>query len=159
MKTPRKHLLLNQKQFLQGDQHSQGVVEFALAAPILLMMLFAIIDFSLLFSAWLLIQNISRQAVRYGVTGAWESAYCQNGCVDINDQTQARIQSIQAEAMKYTAGLLVNTSVTSNTLPGYLKVTICSGKDNIVQGETGTTTYSDCRGLKRSIHCRCRCPG
>ncbi len=43
------------KRFWQGAGSSQGVVEFALAAPILLMLLFAIIDFSLLFSAWLLI--------------------------------------------------------------------------------------------------------
>ena len=57
------------KRFRQDSSRSQGVVEFALALPILLMLVFAIIDFSLLFSAWLLIQNMSRQAVRYAVTG------------------------------------------------------------------------------------------
>ncbi|HVM73050.1 MAG TPA: TadE family protein, partial [Anaerolineales bacterium] len=63
---------------MNGQGRSQGVVEFALAAPVLLMLLFGIIDFSLLFSAWLLIQNVSRQAVRYAVTGQYNSAYCPN---------------------------------------------------------------------------------
>ena len=57
------------KRFWWGAGRSQGVVEFALAAPVLLMLLFGIIDFSLLFSAWLLVQNVSRQAVRFAVTG------------------------------------------------------------------------------------------
>ena len=78
MKTPGISPFREGKTLLAGRGRSQGVVEFALAAPILLMLLFAIIDFSLLFSAWLLIQNISRQAVRYAVTGQYDSGYCPN---------------------------------------------------------------------------------
>jgi len=68
----------NGKRFWRGAGRSQGMVEFALAAPILLMLLFAIIDFSLLFSAWLLIQNVSRQSVRYAATGSYNPTYCPN---------------------------------------------------------------------------------
>lgn len=78
MKKPGYPISGKGKCIWQGAGRSQGVVEFALAAPILLMLLFAIIDFSLLFSAWLLIQNISRQAVRYAVTGQYKSIYCPN---------------------------------------------------------------------------------
>ncbi|MGD0535977.1 MAG: TadE/TadG family type IV pilus assembly protein, partial [Methanoregula sp.] len=155
------------KRFWQGAGRSQGVVEFALAAPILLMILFAIIDFSLLFSAWLLIQNISRQAVRYAVTGQYNPAYCvplAQACQSILTDTvaaqadtsrmedAARLPSIHDEANHYLAGLLLDSSA-SQSQPGYLKVTICSSRadpNNPLQteystlpGSTGTTTYSE----------------
>jgi len=158
-----------EKRFWQGAGRSQGVVEFALAAPILLMILFAIIDFSLLFSAWLLIQNISRQAVRYAVTGQFNPAYCvplAEACVSTNPDTvarqaetsamqdAARIPSIHDEANHYLAGLLLDSSATQSQ-PGYLEVTICSSRHyptnpNLTEfatlpGLTGSTTYSECK--------------
>ena len=88
------------KRFWKGAGRSQGVVEFALAAPILLMLLFAIIDFSLLFSAWLLIQNVSRQALRYGITGQFNPAYCPN-----TDTTSWYYLEHQGEEDPYHNGL------------------------------------------------------
>jgi Flp pilus assembly protein TadG len=136
---------------------SQGVVEFALALPILLMLLFAIIDFSLLFSAWLLIQNMSRQAVRYAVTGEYNAAYCTAGCVTTADQDAARLQSIRDRAESFIAGLLVDDTSTLKTEPGFLEVTICSNRDSdgngvsdfqVNYGVLGSATrYSECKRL------------
>ncbi len=158
-----------EKRFWQGAGRSQGVVEFALAAPILLMLLFAIIDFSLLFSAWLLIQNISRQAVRYAVTGQYNPAYCvplAEACQSSNPDTvarqaetsamedAARIPSIHDEADHYLSGLLLDSSATQ-LQPGYLNVTVCSSRADpnhptqtefaTLPGQTGSTTYSECQ--------------
>jgi hypothetical protein len=108
---------------------SQGVVEFALALPILLMLLFGIIDFSLLFSAWLLIQNMSRQAVRYAVTGDYNPAFCTAGCTTSADQDTARLASIRERAENFISGLLVDSTASLQTEPGFLEVTICSGRD------------------------------
>jgi Flp pilus assembly protein TadG len=172
MKTPGFHFSGHAKRFWQGAGRSQGMVEFALAAPILLMLLFAIIDFSLLFSAWLLIQNISRQAVRYAVTGQYEAKYCvplAQACQSILSnpvkaqaessimEDAARIPSIHDEANKYLAGLLLDSNSTQSQ-PGYLKVTICSSRADpnnpnqteyaTLPGKTATTTYGECQ--KRS---------
>ncbi len=57
------------RQFLYRHQKSQATVEFALAFPVLLVIVFGIIDFSLLFAAWLSVQNMARQAVRFAATG------------------------------------------------------------------------------------------
>ena len=51
----------------------QGMVEFALALPILLMMVFGIIEFGRLLQAWLALENGARFAVRYAVTGFIQS--------------------------------------------------------------------------------------
>ncbi len=145
---------------LHGASRSQGMVEFALALPILLMLLFAIIDFSLLFSAWLLIQNMSRQAVRYAITTAWDQSYCMDGCLTPEDQDQARVQSIHDVANNFRAGMVVDDSAALAD-PGYLRVVVCAQEDytgpqgkpdkimDIVPdpGEMGTEKYSNCNNL------------
>ncbi len=138
--------------FQQTADRSQGVVEFALALPILLMLLFGIIDFSLLFSAWLLIQNMSRQAVRYAVTGEYNPAYCTAGCTANADEDQARLRSIHDQAEKYLSGLLVDQSAILQSDPGYLVVTVCSAGSppdfqSIIGVMGSTIKYSKCKRL------------
>jgi Flp pilus assembly protein TadG len=50
-------------------ESGQSIVEFAICALILLMLVFAIIDFSYLFYAKLTLQNAVRQGGRYAITG------------------------------------------------------------------------------------------
>ncbi len=122
------------------------------------MLLFGIIDFSLLFSAWLLIQNMSRQAVRYAVTGDYNPAFCTAGCTTTADQDAARLLSIREHAGNFKSGLLVDSTAILQTEPGYLQVTICSGRDTTVPpdnisnfqaiiGQMGFTHYSECLKL------------
>src|SRR5512143_175922 len=55
----------------------QGLVEFALVLPILLALIFAIIEIARLLYAWLAVQNAARFAVRYAVTGNFDKQYCE----------------------------------------------------------------------------------
>jgi hypothetical protein len=50
----------------------QGLVEFALVLPVLLLLIFGIIEFARIFAAWLAVQNAARFAVRYAVTGNYK---------------------------------------------------------------------------------------
>jgi Flp pilus assembly protein TadG len=50
----------------------QTLAEFALTLPILLLLLFGIIEFGRLFQSWVTIQNASRAAARYAVTGQFD---------------------------------------------------------------------------------------
>ena len=47
----------------------QGLVEFAVVLPILLALIFGIIEFSRIFAAWLAVQNAARSVARYAITG------------------------------------------------------------------------------------------
>lgn len=58
------------------QERAQGIVEFALVLPVLLMLILGIIEFGRLFQAWLSVQNSARFAVRYAVTGEYNFAYC-----------------------------------------------------------------------------------
>ena len=54
----------------------QGMLEFALALPILLLLLFGIIEFGRLLQAWMAVQNAARFGLRYLVTGEYNVNYC-----------------------------------------------------------------------------------
>ncbi|MDX9863849.1 MAG: TadE/TadG family type IV pilus assembly protein, partial [Anaerolineaceae bacterium] len=55
---------------------AQGLVEFALALPVLLLLIFGIIEFGRLLQAWLALENGARFGVRYATTGEYNPAYC-----------------------------------------------------------------------------------
>src|SRR5262245_44540589 len=56
----------------------QGMVEFALTLPVLLLLIFGVIEFGRLLQAWLAIENAARFGVRYAATGKFDSQYCED---------------------------------------------------------------------------------
>ena len=128
---------------------AQATIEFALALLPLLIVIFSIIDASLLFQAWLSVQNVARQTVRYAVTGEYNSAYCPdlNGdgvackgtAADPNvaraqkeaEEDVARFVSIHAYADTQIVGLMDDPAATILD-PRYIQVTVCG--NNLFRG-------------------------
>lgn len=52
-------------------RRGQTLAEFAISLPILLLLLFGILEFGRLFQSWVTIQNAARTAARYAITGAY----------------------------------------------------------------------------------------
>lgn len=52
----------------------QTLVEFALTLPILLMLIFGIVEFGRAFQAWVTLENAAREAARYTTTGQYDTA-------------------------------------------------------------------------------------
>ena len=148
---------------VQGKSRAQALVEFALALPVLLALVFGIIDFALIFQAWLSVENVARQTVRYAVTGEYNVENCSDynpgppktGCTGtdyLQKQDAARLISIQQEAQRWEVALFKN-STTSTAAKGYLHVTICSNRDADHSGASdfthtipvmGGTIYAQC---------------
>ncbi len=55
---------------------AQSMVEFAIALPILLLLVFGIVEFGRLLQAWLALENGARFGIRYAVTGEFNPQYC-----------------------------------------------------------------------------------
>ncbi|MFN8564669.1 MAG: TadE/TadG family type IV pilus assembly protein [Anaerolineae bacterium] len=51
----------------------QTLAEFAITLPILLLLLFGIIEFGRIFQAWVTLQNSARAAARYATTGVYDT--------------------------------------------------------------------------------------
>ena len=52
------------------------MIEFMLALPILLFVIFGIIEFARLTFSWMAVQNAARFGIRYAVTGQYNEVYC-----------------------------------------------------------------------------------
>ena len=52
-----------------SKERGQTLAEFALVAPVLIVLILGIIDISRLYQAWVTIQGAAREGARYGVTG------------------------------------------------------------------------------------------
>jgi hypothetical protein len=55
------------------SRRGQSLAEFAITLPILLLLLFGIIEFGRIFQAWVTLQNAARAAARYATTGQYDS--------------------------------------------------------------------------------------
>ncbi len=57
-------------------KNGQAMVEFMLALPLLLFVIFGIIEFGRMIFSWMALQNAARFAIRYAVTGEFNDNYC-----------------------------------------------------------------------------------
>jgi Flp pilus assembly protein TadG len=64
------------------SERGQSLVEFALVLPLLLMVLFAIMDFGRIFQGYVTLANASREGARLAATGCGNSVtYCSDGTI------------------------------------------------------------------------------
>ncbi|MCK5644926.1 MAG: pilus assembly protein [Gammaproteobacteria bacterium] len=61
---------------IKNKNRGQAMVEFVIAFPILIFLLFGIIEFARLTFAWMAVQNSARFGIRYAVTGEFNDIYC-----------------------------------------------------------------------------------
>jgi Flp pilus assembly protein TadG len=59
-----------------GDERGAAMVEFALVLPLLLVLVFGIVDFGRAFQSWITLTNAAREGARLGATGAKASDIC-----------------------------------------------------------------------------------
>ena len=108
---------------------AQGLVEFALILPVLLILIFVIIELARVLAAWLSIENGARFGVRYAVTGEWnEDKYCGGVCPDEAAEDAARIPSIRDAAIAGAPAILADYGDLTDIVgdPGFFQVTVCS---------------------------------
>ncbi|MFV2043858.1 MAG: TadE/TadG family type IV pilus assembly protein, partial [Anaerolineales bacterium] len=132
-------------------ERAQGLVEFALILPMMLLMIFVIIELARVLHAWLAVENGARFGVRYAVTGEFDDAQCWivyplTGCETQSQEDGARIPSIKAAARAGAVAILRNDSVTTVGDPGYFKVTVCSSKPGVayLPSDSDTPTAAEC---------------
>lgn len=115
----------------RGKPRAQALVEFALILPLLLIVIFAIIEFARLLHAWLAIENGARFGVRYAITGDYDPSNCASGTSDgvncdlANEVDGARIGSVNDAVRAGAPAILRNDAVSDVTQPGFFNVTVC----------------------------------
>ena len=100
-------IILTKLSGLKREPKGQALIEFSLILIVLLTMIFTIVESGRLFQGWLAVQNATRAAGRYAITGQFEKD-CLNEfppCLD------PRVDSIEAEARRTVAGVPVDPTV------------------------------------------------
>ncbi len=124
---------------------AQGLVEFALILPILLVTLFVLIELARVLHAWMAVENGARFGVRLAVTGEFDPSLCPGGvCVDDTAEKNARLKSIYGAAEAGSASVLRDFAVTDVTQNGFFKVTVCD-PDYLIDPATPTEQF-ECSG-------------
>ncbi|MCJ7512288.1 MAG: pilus assembly protein [Anaerolineales bacterium] len=130
-------------------RRGQGLVEFALTLPLILLIIFTIIELARVLHAWMAIENGARFGVRYAITGEYNSTYCSGypgGICDAqNEEDAARIPSIKDSATAGAAAILRDATAGVGQ-PGYFKITVCSTKSGLIYhpANTNSSTPADC---------------
>ncbi|HUI88168.1 MAG TPA: TadE/TadG family type IV pilus assembly protein [Anaerolineales bacterium] len=109
---------------------AQAMVEFAMVLPVLLLLVFGLLEFGRLLYAWIIIENATRFGVRYATTGNFDATYCPTpgdatSCSTDALEDAARIPSIKDATTQIIVGLPYDESLT-NADQNYLHVTVCS---------------------------------
>ncbi len=126
---------------------AQGLVEFALILPVMLLTIFVIVELARVLHAWMAIENGARFGVRYAVTGEWDESFCPGGvCSDESEEDLARIPSTKDAARAGAVAILKNDAVTDVNLPGFFEVTVCSNNPGVsyTAGDPNIPSVSQC---------------
>ncbi len=100
------------------DENGQAVVEFALVAPILLLLLCGIIDFGWIFSAQLATDNCAREGARFAATYP--------DYAEAEDMTGAKVLSVASATIKNNLTTTVTYSNTTSPGSGDVSVRVVS---------------------------------
>ncbi|MCE9647696.1 MAG: pilus assembly protein [Chloroflexi bacterium] len=137
----------------KGRRPGQGMIEFALVLPVLLLIMVGLLEFGRLLFAWLVVENSTRFGIRYAVAATYDI----NNCSDLDgDSTpcdgasadaeikQARLLSIEDETRRMLIGFHYDESL-NNAEDDYLNITVCS-RDNFTIPQMGRPVYAACAG-------------
>ena len=120
----------------QEREKGQGLAELALALPILLMVVFGMVEMARLVQTYLAVQHAAREGARYAVVGLpsedeCSTAYghaCQarlvSGDVCPTEYSDFRAEEIKAKARLAAVGLPWDPAISDQSRPGYLGVRV-----------------------------------
>ena len=105
-------------------ERGQGLVELALVLPILLFVIFGLIESARMMQAFLSVQSAAREGARYAVTGRPTPEECDDLLYPPDQYIECRVDSIKATARAYAVGLPVDPTETDPGRPGYLGIQV-----------------------------------
>ena len=88
---------------LRKGQRGAALVEFAIIFPLLMVLVFGIIEFGILLYDKAMITNASREGARYGILFAPQAERC-----DVNNLSAGRIDDIKERVNKYAEDHLIS---------------------------------------------------
>lgn len=174
-----KKTFFPQKSKNNNRKQAQAMVEFALVLPILLLLIFGILEYGRLFFAWISVENAARVGARYASTGRFDQALCPDldsgapnnegegagincgGLEEDAEKDAARVATIKREASGLVFGNPIIQGVADN-VSSYYNVTVCSSNTTdwtFTRPTMGGDVYSGCQTIDGDIQETAAQPG
>jgi hypothetical protein len=117
----------------------QALVEFALIAVVLLMIMFLIIEAARILWAWATVQNAAREGARYAITGRFDAPDCAVGDLDkfIDQCDDLRVASIISRTHTGLTGLPLNETTGIFEDNNYYNIEVWGVKDFEIRPDFG----------------------
>jgi len=139
--------------FLSLSSKGQAVLEFALVAPILMLLVFGVIDFGIMFEHSIAVTNAARDGVRWAVTHptAWSNANpAPSSTIEGQIQTAGGVSNIPNNDQTISISYWVPSSSGGSTECGYYSAS--SNSFVALNGYTESTCVIPGNLIKVSIH-------
>lgn len=127
---------------------AQGLVEFAIILPVLLMLVFVLIELARVLHAWMAVENGARVGIRYAVTAEYNPDNCSvaggfdvyGRCNRPADESPARVESIHEAAWAGSSSIVrVGMGEANPDETSYFNVLVCDPENLVVPGGTFDT--------------------
>jgi len=131
---------ISQRHHWRFPKRGQGALEFALLLPVVLMLIFAMIEVARLFQAYMVVENAARYGVRYAQTGEYDPSHCVDldgdgslcdGAHKVEEEDLARVASIKDVVRGVAVGIMRDDHAGPGQ-PGFFHVTVCSSSPGFV---------------------------
>jgi hypothetical protein len=122
-------------------ENAQGLVEFALILPVILITIFVLVELARVLHAWLAIENGARAGIRYAVTAEFNTDYCPPaGCSTEKEEFKARVASIHDAAWAGSSSVVrVGMGDADPDEKSYFNVVVCDAGKIVAPATTFET--------------------
>jgi hypothetical protein len=126
----------------EREHHGQGLLEFAIILPVMLISFFTIIELGRLYHAWSAVENGARFGIRYAITGEFDSSKCSGPCDDSDEEEFARLATVKDAVWAGSESIIrMDEGSGSTTDQGFFNVTVCP-PDDLVDPASQYDTFS-----------------
>jgi Flp pilus assembly protein TadG len=129
-----------------GAESGQDLVEYALVLPLFLLLIFSVVEFSLLFFQYTMVVNAAREGARTGVVV--DTAACPRACLEQKIEKAARTKMTSVKSSNLTVATTWSTvsnqplvKVTVRYKTGYITqmlIDAVGGKGSVTLASTAT---------------------
>ena len=93
--------------FIEKKQEGQSLIEFAIVLPVLLLVVFGIIQFGIIFNAQITLTHAAREGARVAVVGYIPAEYAEKISDEYEDEYEALEQYVKDKVLNSSQALLL----------------------------------------------------
>jgi hypothetical protein len=124
------------------DDRAQGLVEFAIILPLMLFIVFGVVEITRILQSWILLENGVREGASYASSKVFNPVYCPEGDCDTSEEIiEATIRSVQDIIWEGSRGVTREPEGEANPDQEYFYQSVVCLRKNLIHPTSPRDTY------------------